>query len=202
MESLIALPTHRESAKRPNRHGQPWVIADYELLVQGVREGLELPALASRIGRTETVLLPRLRRLLPVAQRDCFPELVLDALRTALADDGYDWRHEMLLSPPIVRNEIIRSGLDGLTDDQAVTIGYALLASGGAEEAELFEQLAPRLSESRLMDRLVDLRACRVVRSSPYSVDADSAWAHASYWVHGRRGYRNWHHQQVFEPDW
>lgn len=110
MESLIALPTHHEPTKKPNRHGQPWVMSDYELMVQGVRDGLELPSLASRIGRAENVLLPRLRRLLPAAQRECYPELVLDALRTALADDTYDWRHEMLLSPPIIRNEIVRSG--------------------------------------------------------------------------------------------
>ncbi len=202
MESLIALPTHHEATKKPNRHGQPWLMSDYELMVQGVRDGLELPSLASRLGRAEKVLLPRLRRLLPAAQRECYPELVLDALRTALADDTYDWRHEMLLSPPIIRNEIVHSGLDGLSDDQVVTVAYALLVSGGAEESALFDQLSERLASDRLTDRLIEMRAWRAARSSPFSIDEDAAWAHASYWVRGRGGYRNWHHRHMIEPNW
>lgn len=200
VESLLVLPDHQEPAKPVRRHGQPWLIADYELLVQGLRDGLEVPALAARLGRSASVMLPRLRRLLPVAQRECPPEFIMDALRAALADADYDWRGEMLLSPPIVRNEIVHTGVEGLTDDEAVTVVYALLASAGHEEAELLERLVPRMERDGLLERVIDLRAQRAVRASPFSIDEHAAWAQASYWVRGRCGYRGWYRRHT--EDW
>lgn len=175
-----------------NRSGRPWEAVDYERMVEAIREGLDVPAIAERIGRPATSVRQRLRRLLPVAQRDCLADQVLRAAQAALADPEYDWQAEMLLSPPVVHQHITRTGMDGLSDDQLVTISYALLVSGGRHEAELLDEVRERLNRSRLMDRVIELRAQRAVRSSPYSIDEDCAWAQASYWVRGRSEPRTW----------
>ena len=164
MESVTPLFSHPDRTEPANRSGLTWQPSDYESLVDGIREGLDLPALASRLGRSSNGVSTRLRRLLPLAQRDCLFDQVLPALRLALADPGYDWRAEMLLSPPpapIIHQEVIRTGLDGLSDDQVVTVAYALLASGGREEAELLDQLHERLESDGLMERLIGMRAQR-----------------------------------------
>lgn len=189
MESVTPLFQPTPRAPKPKRSGKLWEALDYELLVEGVREGLDVPALAERVGRVDSSVAQRLRRLLPLPQRECLADQVLPALRTALADPDYDWQAEMLLMPPprpIVHQEVIRTGLDGLTADDAVTIAYALLASCGDAESALFARLLPRLDEDDLLDDLIELRAQRAVRSSPCSIPQDSAWAHATYWVRGR----------------
>jgi hypothetical protein len=102
----------------------------------------------------------------------------------------------MLLSPapaPIVRQEIIRRGLDGLNDADLVIVAHALMAAGGRREDELLDQVTERLERDRLMEAVIELRARRAVRASPHSIDEDAAWAQASYWVRGRTGYRHWH---------
>lgn len=205
MESVTPLFTAYPRDDRPSRSGKLWETSDYEAMVAAIRDGAaDEAAIAERIGRSESTVGDRLRRLLPLPQRGCLPDRVLPALQDALADPDYDWAHEMLLSPPptpIVRQEVIRSGLAGLNDDQVVTIAYALMASAGAEEAELLDDLAERLRDQRLIDRVVTRRAMRAVRASPHSIDEDAAWAHASYWVNGRGSYRNWLRRQ-HEPDW
>ena len=111
----------------------------------------------------------------------------------------------MLLSPPpapIIHQEVIRTGLDGLSDDQVVTVAYALLASGGREEGGLLDQLHERLENDGLVERLIGMRAQRAVRCSPFSIDEDSAWAHASYWVRGRSSYSSWQRRRRAESVW
>lgn len=205
MESVTPLFNHSDQDKPVSRSGKAWEPSDYESLVEGIRQGLELPALATRLGRSTNVVSIRLRRLLPLAQRDCLFDQVLPALRIVLADPGYDWRAEMLLSPPpapIIHQEAIRTGLDGLSDEQVITVAYALLASGGREEGELLDQLHERLESEGLMERLIGLRAQRAVRSSPFSIDEDAAWAHASYWVRGRSSYYSWQRRRRSDPGW
>lgn len=142
--------------------------------------------------------------MLPVTQRGCYPELVLPALREALSDPEYDWQAEMLLFPPpapIIRNEIIRSGLDGLTDADLVIVAHALMAAGGRREEERLDQVTERLHGDGPMEAVIELRAQRAVRASPYSIDEDAAWAHASYWVRGR-SYRPWRHAVPMNDRW
>lgn len=146
----------------------------------------------------------RLGRLLPLAQRECLADRVLPALRDALADPDYDWAAEMLLTPPpasIVHQEVIRTGLDGLSDDQLVTIAYALMASCGAEEHDVLTDLEPLLCERRLVDELIERRAMRAVRASPHPIEEVFTWAHASYWVNGRSSHRTSYRRQC-QPDW
>lgn len=205
MESVTPLFSHPDRTDSVSRSGKTWEPSDYESLVEGIRKGLELPALATRLGRSTTSVSTRLRRLLPLPQRECLFDQVLPALRSALADPGYDWRTEMRLSPPpapIIHQEVIRTGLDGLSDDQLITVAYALLASGGREEGELLDQLNERLENDGLMERLIGMRAQRAVRYSPFSIDEDSAWAHASYWVRGRGSYSSWQRRRRAEPIW
>lgn len=204
MESVTPLFNHAERAEPASRSGLIWEPSDYESLVDGIREGLDLPALAYRLGRPTNGVSTRLRRLLPLAQRSCLLDQVLPALRVALADPDYDWRAEMLLSPPpapIIHREVVRTGLDGLSEDQVITVAYALLASDGREEGELLDQLYGRLESEGLMERLIGMRAQRAVHSSPFSMDEDSAWAHASYWVRGR-SYHSWQRRRRPEPGW
>lgn len=204
VEAVTTLFSQAPVPAQGGRHGKAWEPSDYELLVQGVREGLDEAALAEHIGRAQSVLPQRLRRMLPVTQRGCYPELVLPALREALSDPEYDWQAEMLLSPPpapIIRNEIIRSGVDGLTDADLVIVAHALMAAGGRREEELLDQVTERLNGDGLMEAVIELRAQRAVRASPYSIDEDAAWAHASYWVRGR-SYRPWRHAVPMNDRW
>ncbi|WP_347269069.1 hypothetical protein [Paracoccus sp. (in: a-proteobacteria)] len=190
MESVTPLFQPTPRAAKPKRSGRLWETLDYELLVEGIREGLDVPALAERVGRVESSVWQRLRRLVPLPQRGCLADQLLPVLRTALADPAYDWQAEMRLTPPpapIVRKEIVHNGLDGLTADDAVAIAYALLASGGDDEAAVLSRLMPRLEADDLIEDLIELRARKAVRASPFSIAADAAWAHASYWVRGRR---------------
>ena len=92
MEAVTTLFSQAPVPPQGGRHGKAWEPSDYELLVQGVREGLDEAALAEHIGRAQSVLPQRLRRMLPVTQRGCYPELVLPALREALSDPEYDWQ--------------------------------------------------------------------------------------------------------------
>ncbi len=208
MESVTPLFHSTPRADKPKRSGKLWEPLDYELLVEGVREGLDVPALAERVGRVENSVWQRLRRLVPLAQRDCLADQLLPVLRAALADPDYDWHAEMLLTPPprpIIHQEVVRTGLDGLAAADAVTVAYALLASGGEAEGALFAQLRPRLEDDDLMGELIALRAQRAVRASHFSIDEDAAWAHASYWVRGRardRFRRRPYSPYVSDPDW
>lgn len=160
-------------------------MTDYELLVQGLRDGLDLDGLAEFARRSVASVSQRVRRLLPVAQRGCLAEVMLDAARTALADEAYDWRNEMLLSPPVIRNEIVRTGLDGLEQNHLVTIAYALMASGGDSEHLLLQQLMPRLRDEHLLARIVAIRAHHALRASPTPLTWREARDHAERWVHG-----------------
>ncbi len=190
MESVTPLFQPAPRAAKPKRSGKLWEDLDYELLVEGIREGLDVPALAERVGRVENSVWQRLRVLVPLPQRSCLADQLLPVLRTALADPEYDWQAEMRLTPPpapIIRKEIVRTGLAGLTDEDAVAIAYALLASGGDHEAGVLSRLMPRLEAENLIRDVVALRAQRAVRASPFSVDEIAAWAHATYWVRGRR---------------
>lgn len=205
MESVTPLFQPTPRAANPKRSGKLWEPLDYELLVEGVREGLDVPALAERVGRPENSVWQRLRRLVPVPQRGCLTDQLLPVLRTALADPAYDWQAEMRLTPPpapIVHREVIRTGIEGLTDADAVTVAYALLASGGEEEAGVLARLIPRLEADRLVEDLIELRAQRAVRASPYSIAGDAAWAHASYWVRGRGRGGDWDRARRGGFDW
>lgn len=181
-----------------SRHGHSWEASDYDLLVEGIRQGLDVPALAERLGRVERTVYPRVRRLLPLAQRDCLPELVLSAARTALQDTEYDWRSEMLLTPapaPIVRNEIVHTGLAGLTNEQLVPIGYALMAVSGELQEEPLAGVVRELDERGLQPDLIELRAHLSVRASPQPISEGAAWASAMYWVTGRSNVTRWRNQ-------
>lgn len=188
-----------------SRHGQAWEASDYELLAQGVREGLDVPQLAERIGRHESTVPQRLRRLLPVAQRACPPELFLGAARTALADPDYDWRAEMLLSPPpapVIHNEIVHTGIAGLDDEQLVIIGYALMAASPELTSDLLSVVFRQLEQRDLLAKVVHQRAHRSARASPLPIGEDEAWASAMYWVHGHTTRAYWRGRVADAPDW
>ena len=188
-----------------SRHGQAWEASDYALLAQGVRERLDVPQLAKRIGRNESTVPQRLRRLLPVAKRACPLELVLDAVRTALADPDYDWQAEMLLSPPpapIIHNEIVHTGIAGLDDEQLVIIGYALMAASPELNSDLLSVVFRQLDERDLLAKVVNLRAHRSARASPLPISEDAAWANAMFWVHGHTTPAYWRGRIADASDW
>lgn len=195
METVTTLFSSNPQPPHSSRHGQTWQASDYELLVRAVRDGLDVDVIADRVGRSANSIAQRLRRLLPLPQRDCLPELVLPTLRAALADESYDWAAEMLLSPPptpIIRNEITRTGIAGLDDDQLIRVGYALIASAGYPEADLLAAVTGELEKRDLLTKLVALRAERSVRCSPGPIGEDEAWAAALYWVHGPNSSTYW----------
>lgn len=80
-------------ADRPARSGQPWEQSDYEALVAGCRAGdTSIAELSRSLGRGESTVLDRLRRMLPVEERGLPRHRALHRLRELLQEDpGYDW---------------------------------------------------------------------------------------------------------------
>lgn len=54
MEAVTTLFSQAPVPAQGGRHGKAWEPSDYELLVKGVREGLDEAALAEHIGRAQT----------------------------------------------------------------------------------------------------------------------------------------------------
>jgi len=79
---------------RPLRHGETWTWTDYELLLQGVFNGLTVEQIAAELMRTQGAIRAQLTRLVPDdAEIANAPRARMDWLRRRLADDReYDWQ--------------------------------------------------------------------------------------------------------------
>lgn len=147
---------------RPARSGQPWADDDYEKMVDAVKEGEQLGAIAAALQRPNSTILSRLRRLLPVQERRCLGDRVLTAARAHLQDPAYDWKQTMLLSeeprtvqppPPIVRH-----GVEGLTDADLVTVAYSMLCAHRGSETRLLREVSDEVEGRGVVHHLVRRR--------------------------------------------
>ena len=79
---------------RPLRHGETWTWTDYELLLQGVFNGLTVEQIAAELMRTQGAIRAQLTRLVPDdAEIANAPRARMDWLRRRLAEDPeYDWQ--------------------------------------------------------------------------------------------------------------
>jgi hypothetical protein len=79
---------------RPLRHGETWTWTDYELLLQGVFNGLTVQQIAAELMRTQGAIRAQLTRLVPDdAEISHAPRARTDWLRRRLAEDPeYDWQ--------------------------------------------------------------------------------------------------------------
>lgn len=148
---------------RPARSGQPWTEEDYQQLVSLVRDGADEGAVAEALQRSPTTIIPRVRRLLPVEERRCAEDRVLVAAHEHLSDPAYDWRQIMLLSePPRPVHQpptVVRYGLEALTDDDLVTVTYALLCTYRDRDTRLLRDVATEVDRRQVVRRLVRRRA-------------------------------------------
>jgi hypothetical protein len=169
--TLLDLPTpaHRRR-DRAARSGQPWTEECHAELVDLAAAGHSVPEIAERAGRTVSVVVPRLRRMLPVDERGCPEHLVLPRLRELLGQDDYDWRRAMLKDtprPPVHQPPAIhRSGVPGLDDEDLVEVADALVRSN-VRQPDLLERVRCEIRDRRLGDRLVERRVRDLVRATP-----------------------------------
>lgn len=107
----------------------PWTEESLSSLVAAVRGGADVEDLRRPFGRGPASLLTRLRLFLPLEERNCPVDRIVPRLREVLADEAYDWRQAMLLTPPptpIVRPEY--KGLAGLSRAQLGHVAVAVLS--------------------------------------------------------------------------
>lgn len=86
--------TDPNSSARPLRHGETWTWTDFELLLQGLVNGLSLQQIAAELQRTPSAVEAQLPRLVPEdpkTQRGT--KALIGWLRRRLTESpGYDWR--------------------------------------------------------------------------------------------------------------
>lgn len=141
------------SAHDTSRMGTRFTDEDHELIVRLVREGADGPALARALKRTQTSAEQRARKLLPPGQRRCPIDRVLPSLAAAVAEEGYDWRTVIAQDdPPAPVRQVVRSGIEGLDDDQLVTCAHAVAVSPVA--LPLRDELVAEVNKRRLGHRV------------------------------------------------
>lgn len=137
MTTAALFPAPISSEPSLHRAGLPWSGPDYEAMARSVAEGYTLEETASLLGRTPAAIIARLRRLLPPDERRLPQDLVAGRLHDLFTEDpAYDWRNIMLKDPPPAPvhkpADIIRTGIDGLTDEQLVVVAFAVLVADTA----------------------------------------------------------------------
>ena len=161
----------------PANHGVPWTDDQHELLIERIKAGDDLEAIADAIGRKPHAALSRMRRLLPPDNREHPSDLVLAVVREYLSDPNADWRTNLLTANPprpiITPAPIVRTGLGGIPNDDLVTIVHAMIAVHGQTPPELLRQLIDELEDRHLVRRLITerVRELRYVHNCTLSED-------------------------------
>lgn len=136
-----------------SRTGLAYTDEDHDTLLSMLREGASTPEIAVALCRTVKSVEQRARKLLPPGQRHCPLDRVMPTLATACADPDYDWRTTISQDdPPAPINKIVRSGIEGLTDDQLVECAHAVAVCG--PQAGIFDQLKKEVNERGLGQRI------------------------------------------------
>lgn len=135
----------------PTRAGLAWEDEDHETLVQLAKERADLSAMAVAVQRGESATWQRLRLLLPVEHRKCPRDRIVPALHEAVQQPDYDWRKVILQtpsSPPV--QEVLRTGLDGLEDDDLVRLTQIVAVWRESDASDLRTRLARCVDERGL----------------------------------------------------
>lgn len=141
---LHGLPrTDRPREPRPARSGEPWSTDDYETLVGRCRAGASLAELAAALERSESAVVARAKRLLPVDQRGAPEDRVIPHLHQLLQeDDDYDWGHHLAATPPprpvithLHAPQVCR-GIPGLSDRELLAVAGLAFWQGGDPRAK------------------------------------------------------------------
>ncbi|WP_153503178.1 hypothetical protein [Cumulibacter manganitolerans] len=195
----MALPTQAGPARyrpiagqhpNPANHGTPWTDRQHHLLVERIRAGDDLDAIADALGRRASSVLTRMRRLLPADNREHPGDLLLTVTRDYLADPEAPWRANLLRSTPprpvITPPAIVRTGLGGIDDDDLVALVHAMITVHGRTPPDLLHRLGDELAERGLTGRLVRERARELrysrdcVLSDAQLDDAAEAWVRSA----------------------
>lgn len=142
---------------RPSRSGQPWAEEDYQTLVRLCRDGADLDTIAHVLGRRDTSVLERARRMLPVDERGLPRDRALTQLRRRLEDDGYDWAHQLTQSPSLPPMPAPLMGIAGLDDSDLLAAAHNLATRNAANDPYLARDLAQEILRRGLKHRLREL---------------------------------------------
>ena len=170
--SLHAFPGGR--SVRPPRTGQPWTEEDYGTLVSACRDGLDLAAVAERLGRTELAVLDRARRMLPVDERGLPRDRALTRLQELLGrQEGYDWSAAMRQAPPpppVEHRVYRREGLAGLQTAELLAVAEALVLQPLCDR-RVREEVLRRVEHRGLLDDLEQRLGARLVHRAQHGED-------------------------------
>lgn len=173
--------------ERPPRTGQPWTDAEYREILAAAREGeTDIERVAERIGRSLYPTLAKARRLLPVTERAAPVDRVLVLLRRHQEEDpDYDWQRVTLEEPPLrpVVNPPALTGLPGLSGEDLLEIGYAVLVAASAVGPEVVQRVAEEVDRRGLYWALVEYRADRLLRRPGAELTYDRAVEEAAAWL-------------------
>lgn len=178
----------RASQARPTapRSGMPWTDADYEAILDAVRNGEnDLGGVAERIGRAKHTTWAKTKRLLPVAERAAPIDRAMRLIREHLKDPDYDWRQATLEEPPprpVIQPPAL-TGIPGLGGSELVAIGYAVALSAATIHHEVVAEVGAQLERRRLLGRLREHRAERLTQQPGAEITWSHAMADAERWI-------------------
>lgn len=183
----------------PARAGLPWDDDDHETLVRFAKERADLATIARAVQRGESATWQRLRLLLPVEHRKCPRDRIVPALHDAVQQPGYDWRAVILQTPPPPPvHEIVRTGLDGLADDDLAQLAHVVALCRESEVDDLKIRLARRVDARGLRHLFVRLHVEHLVLRGMTGRAQQELWPAAREWFDSllaEKGERLW-----FEP--
>ena len=182
---------HTPAKPSPRRSGLPWTTADHEAMADAAAKGQNLKQIAATLGRTEAAVIGRLRRLLPTDERRCPQELVAVRLHEIFtADPDYDWREVMIKDAPVSKPaDIVRTGLNGLTDDQLAYLAYAALVADtvDADSTGIGRELIVTACRRGLKQEILDLRVNQVRRCGHHLIAYGEEQQQANDWLRASR---------------
>lgn len=160
--TLYSLPQR----PRPPRSGEPWTDEDYAELVRRCRDGDSAQEIAEALGRRDTSVFERAKRMLPLDERGAPRDRCLARLRHHVTtQEDYDWEQHLVATPPprpIVTYENpapILGGIPGLSDPQLLELAVTLGIVGRSQpsrvlRADVARQLRERGLDRQLLDRV------------------------------------------------
>ncbi|GAB2469645.1 hypothetical protein GCM10027030_00450 [Luteococcus sediminum] len=173
--TIPPLPT--PIAQRP-RNG--FIDDDHDVIIAMAQEGASLTQIGNVFDKTVKSIETRARKLLPPGQRKIPSDRVLPTLAIVSAEPGYDWRSTIAQDDPLPPvNEIVHTGIAGLSDDQLVTCAHAVAVC--LPHGPGFDELLAECNRRRLGRRIVTAHAAhRRLQESPNPDQAEEiseAWA-------------------------
>lgn len=175
----------------PPRVGKPWDLTDFEGIVAGVRDGLDLEKIAAAIGRRTNSVPAQLRKLLPHDQRGAHGDVARQLLAEHLEDPDYDWRAE-LARPAPARPIVVeqRHGFAGFERDDLIPLVHAVLIAGSAVPEEMRSEAVKIATVLNLWHRIEEFRRDHLYQRPGMEMSFDEVTREARQWSEFHNGSR------------